>query len=68
MECHWGDMKSIRQIFQQLEACYNTIVTWKINFFLVPRGSSGKSLISEAARIINLYNNNTIMKSIAPKC
>ena len=52
VECHWGDMKSLRQIIQQLEARYNTIVTWKRNFFLVPRGSSGKSLISEAARII----------------
>jgi len=37
------------------------------NFFLIPRGNTAKNFIMECARIINLYNNNTIMKPIALK-
>jgi len=41
-------------------------VTWQKNF-LIPRGNTSKIFTMECARIINLYNNNTIMKPIALK-
>ena len=65
-KCRWGNMTSINQIRQELDLRYDTIVTWRKNFFLVPRGNAGKNFLSEATRIINLYNNDTL-NSIALK-
>ena len=60
-------MTSINQIRQELDLCYDTIVTWQKNFFLVPRENAGENFLSEATRITNLYNNDTPLKSIALK-
>ena len=60
-------MTSINQIRQELDLSYDTIVTQWQNFFLVPRGNAGKNFLSEATRIINLYNNDTPLKFIALK-
>ena len=59
-KCHWGSMDSIQQISQELDHCYNTIVTWRKNFFLIPSGNASKNFICELTRLINLFNNNTI--------
>ncbi|KAL5266795.1 hypothetical protein ACHWQZ_G003996 [Mnemiopsis leidyi] len=50
-----------------MDACYDSIVRWKKNFFLLPRGNSGKHFIVELTRLINLYNNDTLMKAISLK-
>ena len=60
-------MTSIKQMRQELDLCYDTTVTWRKIFFLVPRGNAGKNFLFEATRIINLYNNDTPLKSIALK-
>ena len=60
-------MDLIQQISQELDHCYNTIVTWRKNFFLIPRVNASKKFICELTRLINSFNNNTIMKEVALK-
>ena len=61
----WGNLDSLLQIDNELNTCYNTVITCRKKFFLVPQGNAGKSFIAEAARNLNLYNYNTSLKSIA---
>ena len=60
-------MDSIQQISQELDHRYNTIVTWRKKFFLIPTGNASKKFICELTRLINIFNNNTIMKEVALK-
>ena len=64
-KCHWGSMDSIQQISQELDHCYNTIVTWRKKICLIPRVNASKKFICELTRLINLFNNNTVMKEVA---
>ncbi len=65
--CHWGERTTLREISRKLDTCYNMIVKWRKNFFLLPRGKTGKSFIIELTRLINLFNNDTVLKPVALK-
>ena len=64
---NWGNLDSLLQIDNELNTCFDTVITWRKIFFLVLRRKAGKSSIAEAARILNLYNYNTSRKLIALK-
>ena len=67
ISCTWGVKTTLNQISSKMDACYDSIVRWKKNFFLLPRGNSGKHFIVELTRLINLYNNDTLLKAISLK-
>ena len=60
-------MDLIQQISQDMDHCYNTIVTWRKNFYLVSSENASKKFISKMLRLINLLNNNAIMKEVVLK-
>ena len=67
ISCTWGVKTTLNQISAKMDACYDSIVKWKKNFFLLPRGNSGKHFIVELTRLINLYNNDTVLKAVSLK-
>ena len=67
ISCTWGVKTTLSQISTTMDTCYNSIVKWKKNFFLLPRGNSGKHFIVELTRLINLYNNDTVLKAVSLK-
>ena len=44
---------------EELNTAYAEVITWKKNFFMLPRGESGKEFINEVTRLINLFNENS---------
>ena len=63
----WGSFFSEAEIENKLNDMYTTILQWKSNIFILPRGKAGKDFITELTRLINLFNNDSPWKNIALK-
>ena len=48
----WGNTLGNEE-FEELKECYEKIVFWCKNLFMLPKGSSGKDYIKEITRLIN---------------
>ena len=64
-DIEWGDMKGIQEIKHKIEATHQKIIVWQKNTFEPPRNSTGKDLIKELTRLINLYNSKTVWEPVA---
>ena len=62
----WGN-HTIDDLSQITSAVYDEIVFWKKNLFLLPSGQAGKSFIREMTRLIEIWNNDAILKEISLK-
>ena len=62
----WGDVPSY-EVEASINSMYEQIVHWRKNLFMVPSGAAGKSYIKEVTRLINSWNENSPLKSIALK-
>eukprot|EP00731_Ephydatia_muelleri_P026168 Em0018g268a len=51
----------------QMSRAYTEVVFWKKNVFTVPLGASGKSFVSELARLFQAYSDGSGLESIALK-
>ena len=49
---HWGNALGTEAV-ADLKSCYEEIVFWRKNLFMLPKGSSGKDYIKELTRLIN---------------
>ena len=61
----WGDLRGATSIKSRLKNMYERIVTWQKNFFETPRGQAGESMIKEMARLIQLFNNETLWEKVS---
>ena len=63
---YWGEMKG-SIINDVIAECYEKIVFWKKNLFMLPNGSSGKNFIREITRLLNSFSENTPLRPICMK-
>ena len=63
----WGCLKGYEEINHALSYAYAEIVTWEKNFFKIPYGRIGKSLVEEASKLIASYNEDPNWEGIAIK-
>ena len=61
---YWGEVSG-SQISKEINACYEKIVFWRRNLFMLPNGAAGKNFIREVTRLLNSWVENSPMKSIA---
>ena len=57
-DCIWGNHSS-RDLHQIINACYEEIVYFRKNLFLVPSGKAGKNLVREMTRVVNFWNDKS---------
>ena len=50
-----------------MKEAYDEVVHWKMNLFLIPFGSVGKSVITELARLYRAVATSSAQESIALK-
>ena len=48
----WGKTPG-NQAIEELKECYEKIMFWRKNWYMLPKGSSGKDYIKEITRLIN---------------
>ena len=58
------DGKTFSQLMTNI---YNEIVHWKRNVFLIPSGATGKDFVSELARLLQAYADESSLESIGLK-
>ena len=58
---------SVPNLSQIINAIYEEIVHWRQNLFVIPSGSAGKDFVREMTRLIELWNNDTALKSFSLK-
>ena len=63
---YWSSVKG-SEVRISIERCYEVIVTWRKNLFMLPNGQSGKNYIREITRLINAWTENSPLKDIAWK-
>ncbi|KAL5467485.1 hypothetical protein EMCRGX_G031714 [Ephydatia muelleri] len=56
-----------QSLTDQMSRAYTEVVFWKKNVFTVPLGASGKSFVSELARLFQAYSDGSGLESIALK-
>ena len=59
----WGNTPG-NQAIEELKECYEKIVFWRKNLFMLPKGSSGKDYIKEVTRLVNEW----LVESPIRKC
>ena len=47
--------------------CYEKVVFWKKNLFMLPNGAAGKNFIREATRLLNAWIDDSLIKPICMK-
>ena len=62
----WGNFDS-ETIIAHMKEAYDEVVHWKMNLFLIPFGSVGKSFITELARLYRAVATSSAQESIALK-
>ena len=62
----WGEVRG-SVIEADINHCYEKIVHWKKNLFLLPNGSTGKSYIREVTRLLNSWVDDSPLKVITMK-
>ena len=50
----WGSFDG-KSFTKKMNLCYEQIVYWKKNLFLLPKGAAGKQYIREITRLINAF-------------
>ena len=58
----WGPVPGDEAI-RELKNCYEEIVFWRKNLFMLPKGASGKEYIRELTRLVNEWVNDSPIKS-----
>ena len=63
----WGDLDG--NVFSRIvDDCYNEVVHWKRNIFLIPSGGVGKAFVDEVARLFQSYADNDAIEPIRAYC
>ena len=62
----WGDLDG-GAFCRVVEDCYEEVVQWKRNIFLIPSGGAGKAFVDEVARLFQSYADNDAIEPIALK-
>ena len=52
---------------KEIESCYEKIVFWKRNLFMLPNGTSGKNFMREITGLLRAWSDNSAPKEIAMK-
>ena len=60
----WGDLKG-QQIEDELLKAYSEIVGWRPNMFKLPKGTSGRTFVSELDRLANAWVNKSDLEQVA---
>lgn len=63
---NWGTLSG-QDFCKIINECYEEIVHWKRNLFLIPSGGAGKSFVTELARLFQAYADGSAMEDIALK-
>ena len=61
----WGGMTGVEEISVRLHLIHARIVIWKKNIFNVPRGQAGRDFVTEAVRLLKLFNTRSAWESVA---
>ena len=62
----WGEHTG-QAIFDVVNSCYEEVVHWKPNLFLVPFGSAGTSFVKEVARLLQAFEDGSSLERISMK-
>ena len=65
-------VKNVREdsehyVDQLISECYDKIVYWRRNLFMLPNGGAGKNYIRKMTRLLNSWNEESPLKDIATK-
>ena len=60
----WGALKG-QEIEEELLKAYSEIVSWRPNLFKLPKGSPGRSFVSEVDRLANAWANKSDLEQVA---
>ena len=60
---YWGEVPG-SEAMEVIRECYDRVVYWRRNFFMLLNGSSGKDYIKETTRLMNSWCENTDLKEI----
>ena len=63
-EARWGSIHG-QDLVTTFELIHRKVASWKPNVFKVPSGASGKALVSEITRLIDLWLNKTKFEAVA---
>jgi len=63
---YWGETQGSIAI-DEINECYEKIVFWRRNLFLLPKGSSGKDYLREVTRLCNAWSENTPLRECSWK-
>ena len=63
-EFYWGNKKG-SEACKDINDCYEKIVFWKRNLFLLPKGKNGKDYIKEITRLVNAWIENSPLRKCA---
>ena len=63
---YWSE-KPGSLVIEDIEKCYDTIVYWRRNLFMLPNGATGKLYIRETTRLLNAWYENSPSKECAMK-
>ena len=61
----WGEYDGVDEITRILEAAHLKIATWQKNTLELPRNATGKAVITEATRLVKLFNSKTPWEPVA---
>ena len=62
----WGSFDG-KSFTKKMNLCYEQIVYWKKNLFLLPKGAAGKQYIREITRLINAWVEDSPLKPVSMK-
>ena len=55
----WGALAGETEISSEVRSAYEKIITWRKNFFTLPRGKAGSDFLKELTRLIHLFTDCT---------
>ena len=61
----WGEYEGVEAIRVALEAAHLRITTWQKNTFDLPKNAIGKAVLTEATRLLKLFNSRTPWEPVA---
>ena len=61
---YWDGIKGSETVIM-LKNCYEKIVYWRRNLFLLPKGSSGKNYLRETTRLLNSWVEKSPLRQCA---
>ena len=67
MNFRWGQYSGQEIYHDNINLCYEEVVHWLPNLFLVPFGSAGTSLVKEIARLFQAFADNSSLQRVSMK-